>query len=109
MALTSPGKLSQSFYNVLRVGVPAFPKLGEHKLAIGADIEYPAATLDQLRRYPHPFFYFLRQTGGAGIIVSDLAEGYRDFHGFTAFICKFRVRITRERGKEGGFETRPYE
>ena len=47
--------------------------LGEEQLVVDGDLEDPSGTLDELRLDPELLLDLLRQTGGAGVVVSDAA------------------------------------
>lgn len=53
---------------------------GKNRFSVRRDLEHPAGAGHQLDFVTKRAFDLLRQTGGAGIIVSDLTVGNNDFH-----------------------------
>lgn len=77
----------QSRHHLSGLGEPAGGFLGVDFLSVQVDFEHPARALDETGRDVEAFFDLIRQTGGAGLVVSLDAVFDGDFmtHGVASF------------------------
>lgn len=73
--------MSQKLYDLPFFREAAFRLIfGKNQFLVRFDVIDTTIPSDELNIVSQFFFYFFRQTGGIGIIVSALAVGYRDYH-----------------------------
>jgi hypothetical protein len=71
--LAGSGFLLERGFDLAGEGKAARLLLGEEQLVVEGDFEDSSGTLDELRLDPELLLDLLRQTGGAGVVVSDSA------------------------------------
>jgi hypothetical protein len=71
--LAGSGPLLEDAFDLAGVRETACLLLGEEQLVVDGDLEDSSGTLDELRLDPEFPLDLLRQTGGAGVVVSDAA------------------------------------
>jgi hypothetical protein len=72
--------IGQQRFDFARLGKPAVGFLRIHQLAVDDDLEDAVFAFDQFGSYAEPRFNVVRQTGGAGAVVSNDAvfDGYHE-------------------------------
>jgi hypothetical protein len=71
--LAGSGFLLEDAFDLARVRETTCLLLGEEQLVVDSDLEDSSGALDELRLDPELLLDLLRQTGGAGVVVSDAA------------------------------------
>ena len=78
---------------ILRESIELF--LGKNKLAVEFDLEYAPSGFNKLGFRAELFLEVVRQTGGAGLVVSHAAIGNFETHRGFSFFCVRVNHITK--------------